>query len=66
MKLLLFTILCFLTLLVIRLLQRSSSEGRGRRSPERESDRPAASEDEIVDVHFEEYQDSQKDGGRNP
>ena len=66
MKLLLFSILCFVTLLVIRFLQRSSGEARHRSSAEQEAGHPAASEDEIVDVHFEECQGPKKDGGVKP
>jgi hypothetical protein len=66
MRLLLFSFLCLLTLLVIRYLQRSSAartptggSGQARRPP-------TVSEDEIVDVPFEECEKSRREGGENP
>jgi hypothetical protein len=54
MNILLFTLLCLLTILFLRVIQRGSRP-RGHGSvPEKEPDAPAARSDEIVDVDFEE------------
>jgi hypothetical protein len=65
MRLILFALACLVTLLLIRFLQRSSAgsggAGRADRPP-----RPAASDDEIVDVRFEEYPRPGPDGEKKP
>ncbi len=54
MRLLLFALLCFITISLVRFVR---SLGRKTSQPKRRPEsqnRPAASPDEIVDVHYEE------------
>jgi hypothetical protein len=62
MRLLLFTLFCLVTLLVIRFLQRSSAGRTRAREQAAREQRPAASEDEIVDVRFEECPPPERKG----
>lgn len=65
MRLLLFAVACFFTLLLIRFLQRASSRGEAMNGADKSS-RPAASEEEIVDVRFEERRGPNPDPERKP
>lgn len=61
MKLILFGLLCFLTLIIVRSLQAHGQRSRmPRKGPEREA--PPVAPDDIVDVPFKDIQN----GGETP
>lgn len=65
MRLLLFTLLCAIAILLIRGLQGISTRRRAEGRPAEGNERPAASPDEIVDVSFEDCRDAGEKGERS-
>lgn len=55
MRLLLFTLLCLLTMLILRVIQRGTRSRAPGRAAEAKPESPAVRSDEIVDVPFEEF-----------
>jgi hypothetical protein len=60
MRLLLFTLLCILTILFLRVIRRGARSRVPGPSEERRPDPPVVRSDEIVDVPFEELPDDAK------
>ena len=54
MRLLLFTLLCLVTILILRLIRRGSRSDARAGRPGEKPEEPPAREDEIVDVRFED------------
>jgi hypothetical protein len=62
MRLLLFTVLCVLTIVILRTVQRGVRPRASGHSRESAKSPPVARPDEIVDVPFEEFPKAEKTG----